>query len=541
MNAEGELIWNKYCSFLYKDFHKQIEYNEKKVKEYFERIRNTKILETLRVKNAKSIEQVPVTTYNDYPFLDVFGEKVKKLEASIPKGNAETLAEYHMRIGRIAAESIKDYIPGDFEIYVKTSGTTSRSKWIIHTNLSREITSEFGIACLAMACSDRVGDTSLRFGDTGLNTCAPPPYISGWVYHYLNKIFKFKIYPPLEVTDRISDIKQRMLMVLKKTDTVKERIAFIMSTGSLLYMLVKYITDRRSFYRDSFESLDIGVAKLYMLSKFIHTKLFWEPKKVKEVLPVKGLICAGYDSKPYIDLFKSSFGVEPLNAYGSSELVLLMYGNIENRSNLVPDLRAGYLEFIDTENGGIFKIDEVKKGKKYSLVATYFGGCLVRYKIGDMFKVEDLRDDGMPIFSFEGREDYAIDLYGYFRIDEGLALRVMMKAGFTPSEKWCFAKVIGPQEYIHVLMENEWGCTEDTATKRIFNALLEESVDFKNFVKDFRIKNPWEIIKVEYLRKGAFMKYSNLRLKMGSPYGQMKPPRIIPTQKMEIFENLRGT
>lgn len=539
MGVEGEEIWNKYCSFLYENFQKQIEYNEKKAGEYFKGLRNTRILETLGAKDAKNIGQVPITTYDDYPFLDVFGERVKKLEASIPKSKDETLAEYHMRIGRIAAESIKHYIPGEFEIYVKTSGTTARSKWIIHTRLSREITSEFGIACLAMACSNRIGDTYLRFGDTGLNTCAPPPYISGWVYHYLNKIFKFKIYPPLEVTDRISDIKQRMLMVLNKIDMMKERIAFIMSTGSLLYMLVKYITDRRSFYRDYFESLDIGIAKLYMFSKFIQTKLFWEPKNVKEVLPVKGLMCAGYDSKPYIELFKSSFGVEPLNAYGSSELVLLMYGTVENRSNLIPDLRAGYLEFIDTESGNILKVDEIKKGKKYSLVATYFGGCLVRYRIGDTFKVEDLRDDGMPIFSFEGREGYTIDLYGYFRIDEGLALRVMMKAGFTPSEKWCFAKIIGANEYIHVLMENEWDTTEEIATKRIFNALLEDSPDFRNFVRDFRIKNPSDVIKVEYLRKGAFIRYSNLRSKMGSPYGQMKPPRIIPTHKMEIFETLR--
>ncbi|MEM3713181.1 MAG: hypothetical protein QXR97_06570, partial [Thermoproteota archaeon] len=326
LENEGEKLWKKYCSFLYEDFHKQVEYNRKKMEQYFNRLKNTKILEAIGAKNAEKIEQVSITTYNDYPFLDIFGEKVKKLELTIPKSNTETLAEYYIRIGKIAAESIKEFIPGEFEIFVKTSGTTGRSKWIIHTNISKEITSEIGISCLAMACSDRLGDTRLRFGDTGLNMCAPPPYISGWVHYYLDKIFGFKIYPPFEITDRVSDIKQRMLMVLNKIDTMKERIAFIMSTGSLLHMLIRYITDRYSFYQDLFESLNIGIAKLYMLSKLIQTKLLWKPREVKETLPVKGLVCAGYDSKPYIELFKSSFGVEPLNVYGTSELVLLMYG-----------------------------------------------------------------------------------------------------------------------------------------------------------------------------------------------------------------------
>ena len=48
---------------------------------------------------------------------------------------------------------------------------------------------------------------------------------------------------------------------------------------------------------------------------------------------------------------------------------------------------------------GPFKdVDELKKGI-YSLIITPYGSMLFRYSIGDLFRVIDFRDDGMPIFS----------------------------------------------------------------------------------------------------------------------------------------------
>ncbi|MDW8034375.1 MAG: hypothetical protein RMI79_05555, partial [Nitrososphaerota archaeon] len=93
---------------------------------------------------------------------------------------------------------------------------------------------------------------------------------------------------------------------------------------------------------------------------------------------------------------------------------------------------------------------------------------------------------------------------------------------------------------ICILMEKEHDYDEKNAAEMIFRALLDESEEFRNFVRDFKIKDPTEVIKVEYLRNGAFNRYTSLRLKMGLPYGQVKPLKVIPTQKMEIFETLRG-
>lgn len=445
-----------------------------------------------------------------------------------------------MRIGRMAAEPIRDYLPGEFECFVKTSGTTGQGKWIVHTRTLRDIAANTAMTVLVMACSERAGDTTLSLGDTVLNIVAPPPFVSGWSLHYLQEIHKFKIYPPPHITDRIFDIRRRMWMIMKEVDKMKEKIALLAAATSMLYLLVRYMTDRYSFYKDSFESSSIGLTKLYMLSKLIQTKLFWEPKDMKKILPVKGIICTGYDSKIYDKLFRRNFGVTPLNMYGSSEFGLPMYGTAENKYQLALDLRVGYFEFIDTESGNILDVDELKKGRSYGLIGTPFGSSLVRYRIGDLLKVEDLRDDGMPFFSFEGREGNYLDVYSYFRITENLAVKVMTKADLISSDKWCFAKLLDPKEHICVLMEKELEVNEEIASERIFKNLLEESEDFRNFVKDFRIKNPTDIIKVEYLKKGAFARYSDLRMKRGTPYGQIKPPKIIPTEKMEIFETLRG-
>lgn len=540
MTDEGKELWNKYCGFIYEDFQKQLEYNRMKAEDYFRKIKGTKLLEVLGARNAEDIKQVPITTYDDYTFLKGFEDRIRRLEETIPKGKNEILAKYYIRIGRIAAEPFREFLPGEFEFCAKTSGTTAQNKWALWTSLFRDTYSENGIAPMVMACSERTGDTRLRLGDIVLNMGAPPPYLSGWCLYFLYDLFGFKVYPPFEIVDRTFDVRRRVQIVLNKIDQAREKIALIGTTASLLFLLVKYIVDRKTFYKEYYETLDMGLAKMYMLFKLIQAELFWKPRDIREILPVKGLICAGFDSKMYIELFKRTWGLEPLNLYGASEIGFSMYGTVEDRHNLVPDLRTGVFEFMDVRSGEIFEIDELKRGNSYSLIVTPFGGCIVRYKIGDVFRVEYFRDDGMPVFAFEGKEGYSFDIYGYFRIDERLATKVMIRSGLTSSENWCFAKLMEPTEKVCVLMEKERDYSEAEAAEIIFKALLEESEDFRNFVRDFKIKNPTEIIKVEYLRKGTFRKYSDLKLKMGAPYGQIKPLKVIPTQKMEIFETLRG-
>jgi hypothetical protein len=85
------------------------------------------------------------------------------------------------------------------------------------------------------------------------------------------------------------------------------------------------------------------------------------------------------------------------------------------------------------------------------------------------------------------------------------------------------------------------------AEKIIFSSLMEtEKImaqrgrTLKDYVTDFKIEDPSEVIKVEYLRPGAYFRYQMIQAKMGSPLGQYKPPKIIPPEKMDIYETLRS-
>jgi hypothetical protein len=89
-------------------------------------------------------------------------------------------------------------------------------------------------------------------------------------------------------------------------------------------------------------------------------------------------------------------------------------------------------------------------------------------------------------------------------------------------------------------MEREWGYSERKASRVVFKALYDMDQYFRNFVRDFKIRDPWEIIEVEYLRKGAFMRYTAKKVKEGAPIGNMKPPKIITPDKMEDINILRS-
>ena len=96
-------------------------------------------------------------------------------------------------------------------------------------------------------------------------------------------------------------------------------------------------------------------------------------------------------------------------------------------------------------------------------------------------------------------------------------------------------------------MEKIWPYSEREAEKIIFNSLIEteKSIPHRgktlaDYVADFKIRDPSEVVKVEYLRPGAFLRYSMIKARMGAPIGQYKPPNIIPTEKMEIYETLRS-
>lgn len=132
-----------------------------------------------------------------------------------------------------------------------------------------------------------------------------------------------------------------------------------------------------------------------------------------------------------------------------------------------------------------------------------------------------------------------IDIYGYYRLSEALSRDALTQAGFI-SENWLVCHEMLPKEHVKFLLEKEVDYTKEQMVRLLFEALREAFPDFENYVRDFKIKDPNEAIEVEYLKKGAFMRYTLKRQKEGVPFGQIKPPKIIGPEHHHLAELLRS-
>lgn len=538
VKMHSDNLWKKYCSFYEQPFQKQIEYGKERFETYFSKWRKTDIAKQLKKSiNIEHFKEIPITTYADYPMLHTFGSQLQEATKNNPRPTSEPLSEYYLRIGKTVGASLDKYMTEPYYFCATTTGSSGKNKWIANGETFWKNYFQASLATVLISCSDGWGETKLKQGDTALNITAPVPYISGWgadaFKHHFNMI------PPVDVADNLQSMKEKFTYVLKALEKGK-KIDVAGGIGSMFYMICKYLVDPEELFSEYYRGMSFGLKKFLLSLKLLQLKLKGKPSKhISDYLPLKGIIVGGIDSQLYIDFFKNEFDFEPLHTYGATEAGNLMLGDPERKTDLVPNLIPCFLEF-KTENGELKTLDEIKKGETYDLVITPFGSIIFRYDMEDLFRVIDVRDDGMPIFSFEGRKNLVIDVYGYYRITSKTIVEALFKAGLRASDKWAVAKLVDPKEKLCFLMEKTWAYSEKEAEKLIFNALQEVHDDFRKYVRDFNINNPSDAVKVEYIKYGAFLRYSALKAQMGSPLGQYKPPQLIPPDRMEIYETLRS-
>jgi len=535
-------LWKRYCSFYEKEFSEQIDYNRSEMQQYFLKWKKTNLAKVFCKNVLRNIKDVPLTKYDDYPMLTEFGRKTENIEKRTLKKSRELFRNYYDRITNEAGSSLNPYMVEPYYLCMKSTGTTGQSKWVVHGETFWENFSTGAIVSTIVACSDGWGETKLETKDKAFNVTAPIPYISGWGTWASQTILE--LVPPIEVTDNLQDMRETFSLLLRSIEK-GEKISVGGGLGSMFYMICKYFVDPQEFYAEYYQSMDFGLKKILLYIKLLQLRLRrTERTIIRDFLPLKGVLIGGMESRLYIDFFKNEFNLEPLHAYGSTEAGNLMRGDPDRKTDLVPDLKVGYFEF-KTEEDEIRDIDQLKKGETYDLIITPFGSIFFRYDMEDLFKVIDFRDDGMPIFAFEGRKKAVIDMYGY-RLSPNVVIQALSKAGLKDSDKWAVVKLYKPKEHLHFLMEKTWQHSESEAEKIVFSSLLETDRNVSHrgrtladYITEFGIKNPSEIIKVEYLRSGAFLRYQMMKAREGSPVGQYKPPKVIQPEQMEIYEALR--
>jgi len=534
---DNQSLWGEHCSFYRKSFEAQMEYNEELLRKHFSLWANTLTARQLcKNRSLKRLEDVQLTEYGDYPILAKVAEAIEYCEKSFPVGENETLHDYYMRIfGQHVKELVEGYVPDEPYFCAKTTGTTGRPKYFVHGKKFYDTFISSSMALVLIAFSKDWGENVLDDRVNALNLIAPPPYISGWALKYWSSFLKF--IPPIEVADRIRDMGRKFYIALKMIEE-GNRIHMAGGSGALLYMACKYFSDQKYFLRESYRMSSSWIRRLLVALKLFTLNFSGERgKDLRDLMPLKGVLVGSTDARMYSEFFEKEFGVTPLNSYGSTEFGSAMFGRPDRKMDFLPNLRSLYFEFIDGK-GELRKLYEVKKGEVYELVGTPFHTMLVRYRVGDLFRVIDFYD-GMPVFSFEGRVQSTLSVYDYYRVTEDVMARALVEANFKASDRWAVTKVFSPKERLLVLFEREWPVSEREAERRIFNALLSVQPEFRDYVNDFKVVDPSEAIRVEFLSRGTFTRYAIMQARRNMPLGQYKPPKVIPPEKSHVLEELR--
>jgi uncharacterized short protein YbdD (DUF466 family) len=116
---------------------------------------------------------------------------------------------------------------------------------------------------------------------------------------------------------------------------------------------------------------------------------------------------------------------------------------------------------------------------------------------------------------------------------------VLIAAGFQASDRWVITKSLRPKEILEVYLEREWAVNEKQAQKLIFDSMLTIIPGFDNYVRDFKIMNPAEVVMVHFLEKGTFTRYTIKQARKNVPLGQYKPVKIVTADKSNIIEELK--
>ncbi|MDH5443148.1 MAG: GH3 auxin-responsive promoter family protein, partial [Hadesarchaea archaeon] len=390
--GEGEELWKKYCSFFDKPFSEQVEYNERKLKEYFKRWKQTKMAKQLCPKGVRRFKDVPLTTYDDYPILHEFGKRIEKLEKTVPRKKGELLWNYYGRIGTHAATILDGWLLHDYSFCVRSGGTTTgNSKWIPYGTPAKQMFLFDIMRPIILSCSENWGKTSIKPGDNILNVVAPIPYVAGYAWKFLES--EFSIIPPFEIVDNINSVMKKSRIILKMLQNKK--VYWLGGAASFIKLLYDYFMNPQELYRGYYQSTDLGLTKFILYLIWLKSRISGKKyENIREILPLKGIMIGGMGTQPYLDFIKSSYGLEPFILYGSAEGISMM-GFPTRKMGLHPVLDWRYFEFLD-KNNEIKKIDEVKKDEVYEVIGTVFNSTLIRYCVGDLLKVVDTQDDGMP-------------------------------------------------------------------------------------------------------------------------------------------------
>jgi hypothetical protein len=473
-------------------------------------------------------------------FKNALPDNVKEFRQVAP------LTTYHAYCPELA-EKQEDALPDKPMMWVHSSGRTGEysCKWIPMTdsfinNLSPLL---YGIGILS-SC-DHMGDSSrMPPFPRILYTVAPRPYMSGAMASLIELQTPLKCYPSLEKAEALP-FEERI------QSGFKEALSNGLDYFFGLSLVLATVGDRFSQGTPKSNILPLlRQPKAFMrLSKgIIRARLAKRSLLPKDIWSIKGIITSGLDSSVYKEKIKNQWGRYPLDLYACTEggVIATQTWDFDSMT-FIPNLN--FLEFIPEKEHMKWQLDhnykpqtillnEVKAGESYEIViSNFYGGAMVRYRIGDMIRITSLRNDNLginlPQMVFERRADDLLD-FNVIRLTEKSIWQAIDRTGI-PYEDWVAFKSPG-EMVLNVLIEikDKYKIDASVVEKAIYNQILKLDVDsFTTSNVHNDVLNMIKIkINVTLLPPGSFVRYKEQKKAEGADIAHLKPPHINPSIKI---------
>ena len=511
VHGKNEELWQRCCGFIDLSLDESMNIQRRLLLEQIGLLKKCKLGRSImRGANPRSVEefreQVPLTTYTDYePFL------LTKNERALP---AKPLFWQH------------------------TSGRSGEYpfKWVPVTARQFEEVRALLFACLAFSSCQQRGEIAYKLNDKFLYALAPPPYTTGTLIHAApNEVFNFL--PPVKAAEGMSF-----------EDRVQVGFKMALSEGlDLFFALSSVIVAIGERFSQGGGSIDIkpllGKPKvmLRLLKGLAKSKLARRPMLPRDIWTLKGLVSTGSDGSVFKEKVKEMWGRYPLDVYGGTEGIIMATQTWDYQGmTFIPHLN--FLEFIPEEESlrsrvdpfyqpNTLLLDEVKPGEKYELVVTnFYGGALVRCKLGDMIKITSLRNEQLnidiPQMTFYARVDDMIDIAGFTRLTEKVIWQAIENTGLS-YEEWTVRKEVREKPILHLYLElrENGDVTEEQVAVSVHEQLTKLDAPYAD-LESFLGLRPLE---VTLLPPSAFRGYMLRQQAAGADLAHLKPPHINPS------------
>lgn len=475
-----------------------------------------------------------------------------ELGRSILRGaNPETVAEFRESVPLTTYENYEPYLlkrrmdvlPKKPILWQCTSGKYGEyaHRWAPVTSRQLEEIEPLILALVIFSSCNKRGDIALDLHDKVFYGMAPPPYATGTLARAFPKGL-FDFLPPIYQAEEMSfeeRIRQGFNMALS------EGLDLCLALSSVTVAIGERFS--RSGRNTSLRTLFKQPKTLSRLMKgMIRSKLAGRPLLPKDVWSPKGLVTFGIDGEIYREKIREMWGRYPLDFHGCTEAPLIAMQTWDYQGmTFIPQLN--FFEFIPEEDGikqrenpsyrpRTLLMDEVRPGNYELVVTSFHGGPFVRYRLGHLIKITELRNERLqidiPQMIFLTRVDDQIDIAGFTRLSEKAIWQAIENAGLS-YEGWTARKESNgvPALHLYVELKDTSSVTIQQMTARVHEELKRLDTSYAE-LESFTGLKPLVITR---LPRNAFKLYKERQQSLGADMMQLKPPHINPSDDTVAF------